>query len=741
MQKKDLLKTCRNVKRQIALGLALVLGISALSGCGRQEESLGQIPVEKGRYVEKEVALPEGLAVENIVQIFGEDGKLHLLSAAAQEEGTKLQEWQLADGKVEEITPEWLKQFPTELTEYGSVKLLKNGETSYIYATYAEGEDYKAHLWKSTDGMTSEEVTPKPWQEINEEWGFYDTPSDVAVLENGMLLGMFYDRIEQYQEDGTRVNSIPLSAYVNSNALRSRGNRFYMLGGNEMQEVTGVEIWDEKSSVAVSQIPFTLKSNSYAYFDVLKDGSIVLACGDGIFKCSEGSTQWEQLIAGVDTSFALNNMWVRSMAALEDGSCYALMASEDGTGTLFSYVYDPEAEILPTQVLKLYTVHESFLLQQAAVMFHKQNPSVIVEVETAVSYEDMYMSNPDYQQIYQDLNTRLMAGEGPDILVMDKLDMDSFVEKGLLSDINDVVAPLEENGALLKNITGSYLADGKRYAVPLQFSIVLALGRELNLENMLDLESVAKVMADTTESLMGDRTAEELVDEWMPYFKGELIKDKKLDKEVLKENLEYLKSIADNCGYVEKRADDSWQWNAWELASYVKYALYETEGFNGAMLPVSLVNLVKGEFGAFDNGFSPLLEMGINSQSKQQELAKEFLAFALSEEIQNHDYYQGFPVNAASLEVQSKADRSNAEAYTMIEVGEGMSEEFAIKSYSEEEAAKLMDICKGVSKRLTVDDKIKEEIVYALPEYLKGNRSVEETVDEIEAALRMYLAE
>ena len=52
-----------------------------------------------------------------------------------------------------------------------------------------------------------------------------------------------------------------------------------------------------------------------------------------------------------------------------------------------------------------------------------------------------------------------MAGEGPDILFMDGLPVNSYIEKGLLADVSDVMNPLISDGKLFKNIAETYKSD------------------------------------------------------------------------------------------------------------------------------------------------------------------------------------------------------------------------------------------------------------------------------------------
>ena len=92
------------------------------------------------------------------------------------------------------------------------------------------------------------------------------------------------------------------------------------------------------------------------------------------------------------------------------------------------------------------------------------------------------------------------------------------------------------------------------------------------------------------------------------------------------------------------------------------------------------------------------------------------------------------------MEKQSTQDRSEAEAETAIMVDGGY-EVFQIKSYSQETAEKLLALCKTLHHPIKEDSKIREVLIDALEGYLNGNQTKEETIQQIEGGLKMYLAE
>ena len=516
----------------------------------------------------------------------------------------------------------------------------------------------------------------------------------------------------------------------------------YLAQADEQGSVNGLlqmQLDGNNGAKAKGVIPFSQDSYSSAYFSVLEDGTVYAADADGFFRCDVGDTNWQKLLEGIDTSFSMSDQWCRDIVALSDGSVYAWFGSESGDKIMI-YRYDPDAVIEVTEELTLYTVEESFFLQQAAVQYHKQHPEVLIHVDAAISMTDKYSGNADYQQIYQDLNTSLTSGNGPDLMVMDHLKLDTYASKGLLLNLQEILQPMEEDGTLLSNITTAYQeADGRRYAVPLQFGLLLAVGRDVQPKEMSSMDAIAKAVSGKAESYMGDRTCGELVEAFYPLIVDDILQNRQVNRDTLRAWLEDLKKIADNCGILPSRKEGRAA-NIWDLGSDVKLVLQETDGFNEAMMPYAVAELLNANVVSVENAFYPKMVIGINSRSEHVEIAKDFLRFALSEELQSVDTYEGFPVNAKALEMQAAADRSMAEAYTTYDI-DGSTAEFAIKAYSEETANHLMELCKAATLCLKEDTQIETSLTESLQAYLNGQASVEEAMDAVEGSLKMYLAE
>ena len=67
------------------------------------------------------------------------------------------------------------------------------------------------------------------------------------------------------------------------------------------------------------------------------------------------------------------------------------------------------------------------------------------------------------------LSTDILAGNGPDVLILDGMPVDSYVEKGILTDISDVVDEVKASDGLVDSIVKDSTKDGKIYAIPTRF--------------------------------------------------------------------------------------------------------------------------------------------------------------------------------------------------------------------------------------------------------------------------------
>lgn len=725
------------------ISMLLIAGLlAALAGCGgkgQEDKSAGTPKVEngtgeKGRYVEREIAFPEDVNKEDVFQIGKREGDMCLYATVEKENGTGIVCYRYRDGSFAEDTPAWLENLTIE--GMYKAKVIENvGGKSYLLAVKMETQNIVAHLY-AADGTDVKDITPPDWLEEDPEWHFTEIPQDIAALEDGSIAANFIDSMKVYDGSGALVRTIALSDGYGEKVYAD-ANYFYLEKQNGASEFKGMAGFSAGKDKPEKEIECGENIGSECTVDMLADGSFLAYAKGGMYKCS-AQGEWSKLVAGNYTSLALANMWCDGIAALESGAVYALLSGDEGV-FLMEYTFDPEMPLAPATVLTVYSLYENATLSQAAALYTKEHPDVLVQVEIGIPYEEM--ETADLNTVLQNLNTRLLAGQGTDLMVLDELPADSFIEKGMLADISDIVTQMSGNGELLKNIADDYTqADGSVYMIPLRYYMRLFLSGTIDTKDAGGVEALAAVLERQTLE-MGAITIEDFVDIYVPYMVSDIVKDKKLEQDALAKCLEALKTIAGSYHIVDNYTEDNRSYQSWDLALGAGAVFCDAAGFLGSMLPISIVNEVKGNYNSFENAYSPIGEIGINKETPFLEQAKDFLRYALSVQVQEGDFYDGFPVNTEALAKLAERDRSQHESFTMIELPGGEYKDFTVSAQSREDCDRLVALCRSLDKRVVDDAQINLVISDVLPSYLDGSSSLEDTIDKIERGLNMYLAE
>ena len=92
----------------------------------------------------------------------------------------------------------------------------------------------------------------------------------------------------------------------------------------------------------------------------------------------------------------------------------------------------------------------------------------------------------------KNLNTRLLAGDVPDVIVMDNMDIEQYADKGVLKELDGMLQPYLDDGILYRNIVeGMRMTDKEKlYCVPMMVYLPLWLGEEMYLEGEDSLEDI-----------------------------------------------------------------------------------------------------------------------------------------------------------------------------------------------------------------------------------------------------------
>lgn len=485
----------------------------------------------------------------------------------------------------------------------------------------------------------------------------------------------------------------------------------------------------------------------------------------------------EELIDGNLNSLSSPDISLVAMSRDQDGNFYVAVQDSSADmghmGRILKYTYSPDTPAEPDTELTVYSLLDNSYIRQVAAVFQKKYPDIYLNLEVGMTGEDG-MTTTD---ALKTLNTEIMAGNGPDVMILDGIPENTYIEKGMLADIRSILDKAEEEGGILDNIRKPYQQeDGSQYVMPLRFSIPLLQGNKEDVEKAGDIVSMADMLesyqSEYTEmnmplSLMGagpEGFLRAFADVSSPAWQKE---DSSLNEEAVteylkqagriyaagKESMDYIKEMAGD--YVYSLSDLPILSNVTGsvmtlLGGYVKMSagrlaspedlahIYSLEQKMGNIIH-SLWN------GQAQNCFIPVQTVGISAKAGQMEAAEKLVEFLFTKEGQEIGSDSGFPVNEAVYDSEDYWAAGDDQGRLGIsgsgDANTGEYVELEIVQADEKTTKEIQEL----GKTLTTPSRGNEIILSAVAEngtrYLNGEISLEEAAKAAVQQVNLYLAE
>ena len=347
-------------------------------------------------------------------------------------------------------------------------------------------------------------------------------------------------------------------------------------------------------------------------------------------------------------------------------------------------------------VLRLYTLKENENLWQSAKLFMEKYPKYPVVIEVGISEED----GKTVSDAIRSLNTEIMAGNGPDIILLDGLPIEDYIEKGGLEDLSDMVESVKENGEeFFENVLSSYEKGEKVYAIPSRFSVPIIIGKEgaVTPEEVKTLSGTLKTR--TEEQIKGiARNATKSIPLLLLTFWNDIISEESVvDQEALSTFLEEARMLFD-ASEIDLELP-YYSGDAGVTMAFQKDILSVDEMDMGQTLAqlesVSANSPVFYDYLNSESGkkFIPKWIFGITASSEKKEAAKAFLSYFLSSE--NMDQYDWtLSVNKTSFRKTLPISETK-EQMTVMYPEQDSAEGIRIQKLNAEEAEEFVNFLSG----------------------------------------------
>ncbi len=515
-----------------------------------------------------------------------------------------------------------------------------------------------------------------------------------------------------------------------------------------------IDIYDIETGENIKFIDKISDYSNYIIFTNNNSDDIYFKSNEGMYKYKYDNNEVELLFNIDNTQLSNTDMELKKFVVVGDNSILAYGRDNEGKEQIYKYTFGDSTEKLSLednemQEFVIYSLYENDTIRNYVLNFKYDYPEIDFKYTYGIS-EDKEITEND---AITTLNTELLAGKGPDILFLDYLNIDTYIEKGLLEDINEIVENNHES--LFNNIVNVYTKNDAIYAVPTAFNMPIIIGENVsNIKNLNSLISRCEEIVQSEEITLNISSAEELVDTFYESISTNILReDKTLNVEDIEDALNKFKSIYEltvsNLSEEEKEIiKDNRQYMDRFTSLYLvnknaNMNISNIKSYKDILFISGIKEQYKCDYTLWngDNGsyFKAIDVVGINSNSKNKNVAKEFVNSLLNGSFYSSEF-SNLSVNKYVFRntLNSIKDYESGVA-AMDENGEGNVLE-AIK-LKDQDIENIISDASSLNKAVNVNniilDKIKDEII----EYIEGEINIEETLKKINNNLEIYLSE
>ncbi|MEG1104713.1 MAG: hypothetical protein RSD78_07705 [Oscillospiraceae bacterium] len=556
-----------------------------------------------------------------------------------------------------------------------------------------------------------------------------------------------------------------MSTVVVMPCVATDGERMYLMPfGKDGRSLISIE----KDSTTNTILPNVPDAQGAYAATTDKDGNYYFAADGGIYRVAKGGSIVENVVDGAGLSFTLENHNAYTLAIAANGDFIvqdSFGTSNDDHGfTYYRYHFDETLPMENSDKLTIWSLEDIPSIRAAVVNYSKNNPQLTVDYQIAVNGKDMDegAKRTAKEDALRSLNTELLSGKGPDLLIMDGVDYAPYIAKGILADLSKAI-PLD---ALVPNITSPFKSDKGVFVMPARFAVPVIFGKQGEVENLTDLNALQKEILtcpkrpdinyadegyysapkDTKPYALSFMSISQLVDFALNSCAPALVKSGKVDNAAVEEMFGFIKSVSDYYGISEYRTAQ--EYNGITLGSggdtvemydcsleytQVKRVKYGRETMKTPALLTSGIwqNADKGidqtprnavvQPGLCEGAYFPSCMVGVRAGSAKIDAAMDFVKILFSDKAQGTFNGDGMPVLADALTQSIKQNSKDTERFTY--------------------KGDINGLIAGLKTPITINAAVYSKVFAHAEALCKGSETISEAVSGVKKDLSLYLSE
>lgn len=760
-------------RRIMAAALALVLALG-FSGCGKKDDNAAAMKVSKDYVYRMEEIDLKGGRVNQLLRaggyIYGygynwsENGEDYSLSFY------KLRE----DGTLEGTYTVPMKQSSNitsiNIDDEGMVYCIRNDyypvseetdpETGEVISTSDEYVDeyYLVKMTLEGEEVMAVKLTDIPEiRQLEEENGYFYLNNMILDKGKGIYVSAF-ERLLKFDLEGNYVGAVSGSGDNNladANIIPLSDGRYAAVLYKE--DKVSLALADLDTGTMGEEYDIPGRSYDFSFYGGV-GYDLYLVNSYGVYGFNLGDEDKTQIMSYIDSDMDIYNLF--QIVGINENEFLALYDGNEEAIGRFTKV--PPEEVKEKQLVTLAMAYTDWRVRTAVVKFNKANENYRISIQ---DYSSLYGTDEDYQAGLTRLNTDIVSGKVPDILLIDdSMPTDSYIGKGLLEDLKPYIekdSGLDINN-FMPNIIEAFSVDGKLYSIIDAYSIetIAAKASEAGQERGWTVEEVRKLLDSRPEGtkFLPEVTRDSMLDNCMSMAGSQFIDWKagtcNFDSDGFIQMLEFLGTFPEEIDETDMD-DDYWEnydsmWREGRaLASMMNLGTFQDynrteKGIFGEKITLA------GFPSANEDGsvIRPNIRLAMSSKSKNKEGAWEFLRTFLTDEYQENEVTYCFPISIKRLdELAGQAmeksfymdENNNKVEYDDTYYLNGV--EIPIPPMTKQETEELKEKLYGFTQIYKRDETLLNIIKEEAAPYFAGAKTAKDVAGIIQSRVQIYVNE
>ena len=403
--------------------------------------------------------------------------------------------------------------------------------------------------------------------------------------------------------------------------------------------------------------------------------------------------------------------------------------------------------------LVIYILENNYQMWELEALIDKyqsENPDKKVELQIGIKKD-----TDNREQVIHRVNDAIIAGKGPDILILEGLPQEKYVEQEMLADLKTSVEKIERDNDLYETIVNSYKTNGTQYGIPYCFTLFnVAANRENghipDMNTLTDFTTYLKSINNNGEKELFEKWSYDQIISMM--YRLYVAETTGFLENISGEGIEkYYEAIYETYNMVDmlevEEAGKTMEKVSLLPLGYESFDLVATGdvelAFDYIETPANLRNLILLQQNGYETKLLrnksellcvPSITFGVVNTTDKSAMIEEFLSFAFSKNVQEE--MDILPVNREAM--KEKLQSSEQEKITLVNDEYNTEKTLEYTPLSEKETDIWLVLFEHTTCVGMTDQKIFQIIMQQVVNVIKENMTAKAAAEEAYRQITIY---